>query len=67
MDCRTALEGNYNELSKLYAEHAEDVRTLRLTLLRRILPNILEEGALDSEAGVENARDWMEDDGACIH
>lgn len=63
MDCRTALESNYDELLKLYEEHTEAIEALRLTLSQRILPNIQEDGLLDSQEELTRARNWLEDDG----
>ncbi|KZV66686.1 CRAL/TRIO domain-containing protein [Peniophora sp. CONT] len=62
MDCRTALASNHDELLKLYEEHTEDIEALRLTLSQRILPNIQEDGLLDSQAELARARNWLEDD-----
>ncbi|VDC01718.1 unnamed protein product [Peniophora sp. CBMAI 1063] len=62
MECRTALGRNFNEILGLYEEHSDNVKTLRQTLLQRILPNIQEDGLLDGEAELLRAHQWLEDD-----
>lgn len=62
MESNASLRHNHEKLVNLYHEHLQTVRSLQRTVVDDIVPGILDELELGSDAA-EWAREWADDTG----
>jgi hypothetical protein len=65
MDILNALKVNNDTLAMLYRDCHNQVLELQTTFTDRVLPNVLEDGALNSSETLDdNTKEWLLDTGA---